>query len=516
MSNATQSSQSANSAPDTVLVEKVRWSLRQRFRKHWHMLSTEFFDEVDDFLFASGRSGQISADGSYLKSMRELRAKQAVFEEKFLERAIDLVKQASRDERAIVDNAQAMAQANTSAYETVETDLALQAMMRKAERLYQPHARQIANLQKQIDSTGQVRLVVPETLLQAVSVGFAEAQSVFTIPLDTRLLIIKLFEQHFMLKLEKLYLDTISIIQNINDPAFVEKLYSSASAFRVQAADPDKTIIQSNSIAPVVKSEEDRKSAQIETVVEQLVASICDDKELPAFLDTMIRQQWREVIFLIGLHRGTTSVEWGEAKHSISLLATAVAEKIYLQTADYDSIKEHLRQGFAMIQLGWREQERFFQELADYFQAFAPHDEKREISTIERLQKSGLEASITRAGEELLDQEDLDEIAKLLGGDDTDEGKQLEDYLQDVDALEDQVMVDFMLNGVYVQCLLTRSYTNPGQYTISKRGSKVSVTRSRLGLGIALQSGELRMPRQQVIRSAGSRTVLQTSSQTRH
>ncbi len=500
---------------DTVQVEKLRWSLRQRYRKQWQLMSTDFFDEVDDFLFSSGRSGQLADDGSYLKSMRELRARQALFEEKFLESAIAMVKSSCGDKfaRARVQGAQpALVNA---AYETVETDLAMNAMLRKAEKMYFQLARQIESLQQK--DSQDLLLIDPQAVLEAVIKSFAEAQAVFALPLDTRLLFIKLFEQHFVLKMEKLFQDTISIINNMNNTEFVDKLYSSSSAFRARSTAAEKTVIQTNSLPPVAGNTASGNSAQLQIAADQLVASICDNKQLPEFLERMIRQHWREVIFLIGLHRGSTSVEWTEARHSVSLLATAAAEKLYLDNGDYESIKDHLRRGFSLIQLGWKEQEAFFQALADYFQSFAPHEQGESVSSIERLRKTGLEASISPSGEEILDQEDLDEIAKLLGGSEaTGNGKVLEDYLEEVDGLEEQVMVDFMLNGVYVQCLLTRSLSVPGQFTISKRGAKISITRSRLGLALALQSGELRLPKPQFMRSAGPRTVMESSSRTRH
>lgn len=500
---------------DTVLVEKVRWSLRQRYRKQWQLLSTDFFDEVDDFLFSSGRSGQLADTGAYLKSMREVRARQALFEERFLDRAIDLVKSSYGDKFARARTMAAQPVQSNAAYETVETDLAMNAMLRKAEKLYFQHAKQIEALQHK-DSSEFV-LIDSTAVIEAVVKAFAEAQAVFALPLDTRLLFIKLFEQHFVLKMEKLFQDTISIINNMNNPEFVEKLYSSSSAFRSKDSTLEKTVIQTNSLPTAASASTSGSSSQIEAAADQLVAAICEGRNIPGFIEHMIRQHWREVIFLIGLHRGTTSVEWTEAKHSISLLATATAEKMYLDSSDYDSIKDHLRRGFSLIQLGWREQEEFFQSLADFFQSFAPHSQRAEVSSIERMRQKGLEASISPSGEEILDQEDLDEIAKLLGGSEgSQDDKQLEDYLEEVDALEDQVMVDFMLGGVYVQCLLTRSLANPGQYTICKRGARISVTPSRLGLALALQSGELRMPRQQFMRPAGARTVLESSSRTRH
>jgi hypothetical protein len=45
---------------DTVLLEKVRWSIRQRLRKQMQLLDGDFFDAVDDFLFSGGQLGQFS------------------------------------------------------------------------------------------------------------------------------------------------------------------------------------------------------------------------------------------------------------------------------------------------------------------------------------------------------------------------------------------------------------------------------------------------------------------------
>ena len=77
MSFATEiSNATAMDAVDTVLIEKVRWSLRQRLRKQMQVLCSDFFDETDDFLFGSGQKGQFADDSIYLNAMRELRTRQ--------------------------------------------------------------------------------------------------------------------------------------------------------------------------------------------------------------------------------------------------------------------------------------------------------------------------------------------------------------------------------------------------------------------------------------------------------
>ena len=128
-----------------------------------------------------------------------------------------------------------------------------------------------------------------------------------------------------------------------------------------------------------------------------------------------------------------------------------------------------------------------------------------------------MEALVSPSGESILDQDDLDEIAKMLG-DDKGPGSQreLSDYLVDVDALKSREVVDFMLNGAYVQCLLRRTDDEQAMYTISKQGSKISITRTRLGLALALQSGEIRRKSEKPMHDSDSRTIMEPASRTRH
>ena len=66
---------------EPLSVAAQRLSLRRRLQPQLQQLCTDFFHEVDDFLFASGPQGQFADDCVYLKAMRELRAKQRLFEE---------------------------------------------------------------------------------------------------------------------------------------------------------------------------------------------------------------------------------------------------------------------------------------------------------------------------------------------------------------------------------------------------------------------------------------------------
>lgn len=48
------------------------------------------------------------------------------------------------------------------------------------------------------------------------------------------LIFMRLFEQHFMQRIEQLFLVIINILTNVRDGKFIEKLYSSSSAFGVK------------------------------------------------------------------------------------------------------------------------------------------------------------------------------------------------------------------------------------------------------------------------------------------
>ena len=77
---------------DTEQIEKAGWALKQRLRKRMNHLSGSFFDKVKNFVFEAGQKGQFTAASDYLSTMREIRAKQVVFEETFLEAAANNMK----------------------------------------------------------------------------------------------------------------------------------------------------------------------------------------------------------------------------------------------------------------------------------------------------------------------------------------------------------------------------------------------------------------------------------------
>ncbi|NKB34199.1 MAG: DUF1631 family protein [Pseudomonadales bacterium] len=508
---------------DTVRLEKIRWSIRQRLRKQMLQLSADFFDEVDDFLFSGGQQGQFAKDSVYLKSMREIRAKQSLFEETFIKHAMSEIKASYR---ADVSNShtsiETITQTSSNSLEKVEIDIALKAITRKGRKVYSALMKQIDSLNGNSRSSKRIKLIANDILLIATVAAFARSHGVFKVPLEVRLVFIKLFEKHFVMKLEKLFLDIISIVNNANDQNFVEKLYSSSSAFQTEITQIKQSQDRLQEQRTAVAERGAQKADIVESAVAQLISALCLQKDLPEFIDSMIRTKWRSVMFLIGLNQGTTSIEWTEAKHTVSMLTAAISSNLSVNKRDRTEIYIQLRQGFSMVQMEATEQENFMTELEQQFDTQTENFETcilvPDESPLEN-KDAPPEASISPTGEEIIDQSDLDEIAKLLGSEtgdaDTDEKeKDLEDLQTDIDQLGDKALVQYIVNGSYEDCVLIRAANNSQLYTV-RNDSGFSLNRSRLGLAIALQNGELQIPGYKLAPNSHQNTLLPTSI-TRH
>ena len=315
---------SSTSAVEPMPVEKLRRSLRRRLHTQLQQLCTDFFDEVDDFLFASGRQGQFADDCVYLKSMRELRSRQKLFEETLL-LSISRILKTGESMASSAGKATGRLGSSGAVFEEVEIDLALQAMQRKANKFYLPFISQIDSINEKLRHSPKAQIIASDVLLESTLAAFSEAQGVFTLGLDIRLVFIKLFEQKFLMKMEKLFLDIIDSLENVSDELFVVNPDSAAASSRPQLPSADQIR------APVVKvdwgisARSAQESATVELAVDNWIRKTCSQRKLPFFVEKMIRTKWRAIMFLIGLNRGITSTEWSEAKQSISLLITATA-----------------------------------------------------------------------------------------------------------------------------------------------------------------------------------------------
>lgn len=480
----------SHTAPNDVVVEKIRWSLKQRLRKQLQQLNLEFFDEVDDCFFSSSKQAHSDEENAYLKAMRELRCKQSLYEESFINDVLLRLNNSALDAKNFGGT-----QTNAglgAAFERVEIDLAFRSMQRKSDKLYAPHFKQIAILNQQLAGSSKDEVVSGVELIRASLQAFMHSQSCFTLPLDIRLILIKLFEQHFLLRMEKLLLDITSILSNASNPEFIEKLYSSSSAFgkgKEKAANTTRLDRK--------KGQPQQVTANVESEVAELVAQLCDSHRMPLFIERMLRTQWRAVMYVVGLNAGCESSEWNEAKYCALMLAAAATEGSNIGAKEKGLIFAQLEQGFNLIRIERAIQQRFFEELQGLFgMGDAGADDPTKI--VRGKAADSAEASISPSGKRLLNQDDLSELANLLGGNERkQEGenreKQLSDCFSEVDNMASNRRARYKNGGRHQECKVVKA--KDGTFEILFDDGRRNVKLTRMSLAMSLKQGDLLLDR---------------------
>ncbi len=500
--------------------DKVRWSLRQRLRKQLQQLLLDFFDEVDDYFFSSAR-GQADSDSVFFKSMRELRTKQSLFEEHFLAEVLALIKNSQAPENQNVAGLEVSKSTLTTAAERIEIDLAVRAMQRKAEKSYGHFYLQLDGLNNKQKEKGRLPIIKSRILVQSVLCGFQKAQHCLTLPLEARLVFAKLFEKSFLLAMAKIFTDILSIATHEDNPEFVNRLYSSSSVFNAQ----NKQKTENSAVLESHRSELAARGAASASAVEKAVTSfvseLCDSHKMPLFVEKMIRTQWRSVMFLIGLNGGCDSVEWSESKYSVLMLAAASADGSKIGITEKSLIIDQIVAGFKLMQIDIAEQETFLQELKQLFGfslvetgsaktelvSRAGAASQADMKTNSRVQ----EASISPAGKHMLDKEDLDELADLLGGSqkpqqEVNSESDLQEYLLEVDQLVGDQHAQYKAGNIFKDCVITRNASD--FFEIHLDDELTGIKRSRLGLAMAIKQGDVRLNQLRITRSISSVTVL--------
>lgn len=384
----------------------MRSAVRARSRKQMEKLCEEFFDAVDDFLFQSGTNGQFAQDSSYLKAMRELRAKQSVFVEVFLQITLATLfplnektrKETLAAPRHLIDR-------HAAAIEMTEIDLALSAMHRKSEKFYGPLHEQVESAFSAIQSATSSDSDKQFALVSASLWAFGEAQRVLSLPLEIRLVVIKLFEQNFLMQLQPAILDVINLLKT-NQPEAAKANNLTAVRFRSQPA-----------------------------------------------MNTGIEEQGKD--------------------------ATPAAKP----------------QGKALPVVD-----------APASPGIGPRADRTP------------EASISPSGKQILDSNDLREISDLLNGTSSESDlaspsmeEELLGSLPDLDKAGLSVPVNYKIDGEFQVCNLKKHAAKTGMYNITDRHSKITITRSKLGLAISLRAGELTFADTQPKISA-TKTLFDTSA----
>lgn len=491
---------------DTALIEKAGWALRQRLRKQMNQLTGSFFDEVDDFIFEAGKNGQLTEGSDYLGAMREIRAKQVLFEETFLDTASSNMERGSSQ----FDYSTAQSRQNSESpviFESMEIELAVSTMARKANKFYLPYMRQIEGLISAIEAKKEKHLIRGNTLVSSVLLGFVEAQDAIKINLEIRLVFMKLFEQHFLMKMEKLYLDSISILNNIDNKQFVDRLYSSSSSFHMPVASsctPSKET-SLNSTTNFQQAKPDSKA--VESSVKDALQVVRASADVPDFVRQMAEEHWRMVLLLIGLNKGVSSLEWQEAEHVLQLLVLCSVGEIETSRFDESLLVEKLSQGLRLLRISTADEERFINALENHLSGkvtpLRPSSREAAVDTGFRIEP---EATVSPSGESILNADDLNEIAQLINGEpinddyaESEEKALLLDCLSSVDGMSACSSVQMLIKDKLHDCVVTKSGAQDDVFVITNAGSntsarKIAITRSRLGLAISLRRGEILLP----------------------
>lgn len=484
--------QLSHTVTDEVVVEKIRWSLRQRLRKQLHQLNLEFFDEVDDFFFSSSKQVQTDEENIYLIAMREIRCKQSLYEENFLNAVLARLERAECLEKNV-----SAAPDLGAGFERVEIDIAFRAMHRKADKAYSVHIKQIELLNQKLITPSNDEVVSGLTLIQASVHAFINSQTSFELPLHVRLVFIKLFEQHFLLRMEKLLIDISSILNNASNPEFVEKLYSSSSAFGKNPGADQKSKTRSNSPSDTDETEPTIAPEDVEAEVSELIAQLCDSHRMPLFIERMLRNQWKSVLHIVGLNMGCHSSEWNDAKYCALTLAAAASEGAEIGASEQSLIMEQLSQGFNLVRIGKAVQDSFFRQLHDLFGS-AVDKEAGDTYITRESAKSSPEASISPSGKRVLSQDDLNELANLMGGSEKtkreSEGEnQLNDYFAQVDSISPCQRASYKNGQEHQNCKITATKGNG--FEIQFDADHASIRHSRLSLAMSLKLGDLLLER---------------------
>jgi hypothetical protein len=110
----------------------------------------------------------------------------------------------------------------SAAFECVQIDLSFRSIRRQAKKFTSPHLKQIDSLNLSLSSLYDEEVIYGSALIQSSLESFMHSQSCFTLQFEIRPGFINLFEQHFLLRMEKPLLKINSSLTNASDNKFID------------------------------------------------------------------------------------------------------------------------------------------------------------------------------------------------------------------------------------------------------------------------------------------------------
>jgi len=491
--------------------DKAMWALQERMRERMRQLCSNFFDAIDDSLFSSSeQAGCYDKQQEFISAMREIRTKQKHFVEDYIDRINYLFQYSSPQKAGIpgVDPTDRDSLDSEKIFERMELDLALKAMLGKGKRTYGNYISRIAKHKNFANYCIGEHNPTEDLLLTQSIEAFAYASNIFDISLEIRLVVFKLFEKHFLMKIEKIYLDILVILDKLSDERFVNKLYQSTTSFRnkkfvKEQAGPYSQTRQAGEIA----------SIQINLLVDERIEQLCAHQGLPDFIENMFMHCWRSVLFVIGLNEGSSSGAWKlatETSENLVCLIESTGEE-GMANIDTDTLEDALRDGFDLVMMKKQDQDEFFRQMRDVIEDPSKgrqNTSERKITDAE----SSLETPVitpaifkeNQPAEEntdigKLNAEDMAEIMELMPNSDEQQSQMnihrqpLLQYLKKVDRIHDGSKLEFVRNNVITLCRVRMNRIEKHNFEIIGEKGEFLTRRNRFTLAVSLQGGELRL-----------------------
>ena len=471
-------------------------------------LTFQLFDELDDSLFSSVRPGALVDDSPQIKLIREYRNKKRLFEGQFLSFIREVLEGSSVAES--LDNAVSsqfrMPNQGNSVFEKMEIDLALERMQRKALRRHSTQIRNFEDLRLggEENQTALIRTETLECLATLILQALSISHGVFRVSLENRLVFLKLFERLFLLQMEQL-----SSCERNESQNFADQL--EASLVHISEADQRIGFGQIATDEHIrADSGKHRGTKKLVALIDELIDGWCRNSELDESIESMLREDWRAVMYLVAVNKGTESQEWREAARTIELLMQRMTLDFSakIDQSEDDSLLNRLRLGLDLIQKPATEQQEilsvlqnlFGREDNDHCTPKISGNRKHRIDDI----RSSTFASFSEAGRKILDRDDLDDFIELLGDDQEqaiaeldDEAISMDYYLNLVNSMADTSRANLSILGSEGKCRIEKSASIDGSYRVLDQNGRVLLIRGRIGLAVSLRAGEIKLEGQQ-------------------
>jgi hypothetical protein len=512
-------------------LQNIDRSPGQRLRDCMENLGADLFDELDDFLFCSVQPEELGEGSSQLNLIREYRNKKQLFEEQFLgfvSSALQLNSDSENADKTVCARS-GFSNDGSSAYEKMEIDLALERMQRKALKHYAARV-ETPDSSERVGKRDSAALISSENLDALVTItlqALAVSHGVFRVSLENRLVFLKLFEKHFLLQMGQLFQQVTSFCQHQDSRSLAERLGSSSVSIleRDEHAGPGQTKTYSDTQA---SSRQPGSAEKLAARIDSLVDGWCGKSNLMEAVVSMMRNDWRAIMYLMGMNKGLDSSEWREAVQTIESLLQRIAGDSNPEgnQPGIDTLRKSLQQGFDLIQKPVAEQQDFFAALEGVFGREGKETRVESTSLISRGSdhviseiKPSKFAAVSEAGRKILDHEDLDDFVALLSDDQEqaiaeldEEAISMDYYLSMVDSMTDGAPAELKGSDIEGSCRIEKSASIDDSYRVLDQHGRVLLTRGRVGLAVSLRAGEIRLQGQQDFKRSQSGCSQQLST----